>query len=92
MREAAHLRWHIENGIFRRLNLLVKSKRRLTADAHTREALLGLWFLGLNLLSLYLGWTGVGRRHPQYPTAKMTWPWFTRLVAQATAKLVSGVT
>lgn len=79
LREVAHGRWRIENGIFRRLSGLVDSKRRLTASAAVREALMGLWFLGLNLLGSFLGWTGMGRRHPAYPTVKVTWSWITRL-------------
>jgi hypothetical protein len=42
LREVAHARWWIENGVFRRLSGLVDSKRRLTANAHVREALMGL--------------------------------------------------
>jgi hypothetical protein len=46
LREVAHARWWIENGVFRRLSGLVDSKRRPTANAHVREALMGLWFWG----------------------------------------------
>lgn len=86
LREVAHRRWKIENNVFRRLSALVDSKRDLTNDAHVREALLGLWFLGFNLLAAFLSWTGWERRHPDYPTAKMTWSWLTRLVARETWK------
>ena len=72
-------RWWIENGVFRRLSGLVDSKRRLTGNSHVREALMGLWLLGLNILSAVLGWTGLSKRHPQYDTAKVTWKWIARL-------------
>jgi len=51
MREIGHLRWRIENGTFKRLSALVDSKRRITKNPNTREALLGLWFVGLNLMA-----------------------------------------
>lgn len=91
LREVAHSRWRIENGIFRRLSGLVDSKRRLTADAHVREALMGLWFLGLNLMGIVLAWTGLERRHPAFPTVKATWKWIARLWVRSTA-LAAGVT
>lgn len=76
MREAAHLRWHIENKTFRLLNHLVESKQRVTKDEHTREALLGLWFIGLNLLGLVLACTRRSSLPEVYRRAKLTWGWF----------------
>ena len=88
MREVAHQRWQIENNVFRRLSALVDSKRRLTADAHVREALLGLWFLGFNLFGVFMAWTRIEFRHPLYRTAKVTWKWLTRSLARDTWRAV----
>jgi hypothetical protein len=84
MRELAHLRWSIENRTFRRLNHLVKSKRRLTKHSHVREALLGLWFIGLNLFGLLLASTRMGRLNPRLKPVKKTWKWFCELFKRAT--------
>ena len=79
MRVCAHLRWRIENGIFRRLSHVVDSKRRLTQDAHVREALLGLWFIGLNLLAEFLTQVKSQWLDPSWRALKKTWRWFGRL-------------
>lgn len=79
MREVAHLRWHIENRAFRRLNQLVGSKRRLTKNAHVREVLLGLWFIGLNILGLLWGWMRPEAWPNIYQTAKKTWLWLAKM-------------
>jgi len=84
MRELAHLRWNIENRTFRRLNHLVKSKRRLTKHSHVREALLGLWFIGLNLFGLLLAWIRMGRLNARLKPVKKTWKWFCELFKRAT--------
>lgn len=84
MRELAHLRWNIENRTFRRLNHLVESKRRITANPHVREALLGLWFIGLNLFGLFLAWIRMGALDPQLKPVKKTWKWFCELFKRAT--------
>lgn len=83
-REVAHLRWNIENRTFWRLSHLVKSKRRLTKDLHVREALLGLWFIGLNLFGLFLAWIRMGRLNPSFKPVKKTWKWFCELFKRAT--------
>lgn len=84
MRELGHLRWCIENRTFRRLNHLVASKRRLTQDRHVREALLGLWCIGLNLFGLFLAAIRMGRLSPALKPVKKTWRWFCRLFNRAT--------
>ena len=84
MRELAHLRWNIENRTFRRLNHLVESKRRITANPHVREALLGLWFIGLNLFGLFLAWIRMGTLDPRLKPVKKTWKWFCELFKRAT--------
>jgi IS4 transposase len=72
MRELAHLRWSIENRSFRRLNHLVRSKRHVTNNPHVREALLGLWFIGLNLFGLLLAWSRMGRLNARLKPVKKT--------------------
>ena len=84
MRELAHLRWSIENHTFRRLNHLVQSKRRVTNNPHVREAMLGLWFIGLNLFSLLLAWIRMGRLNARLRPVKKTWKWFCELFKRAT--------
>lgn len=84
LREIAHRRWHIENRTFRRLSALVDSKRRLTKDRHVREALLGLWFIGLNLLGLFWSWMRPEGMPAIYRTAKKTWKWLGRLFERET--------
>ena len=85
MREVAHLRWCIENRTFRRLNHLVESKRPLTKGAHVREALLGLWFIGLDLFGLFLVSIRMGCLNPTLKPVKKTWRWFCELFKRATA-------
>lgn len=89
MLEIVHRRWDIENLVFRRLNMLVGSKRHLTKDAHVREALLGLWFLGLNLLNVFIARTGIGHRNPHYPTMRQTWKAICRSIY---VTVISGCT
>lgn len=54
LREVAHGRWHIENGVFKRLNALVESKHNASHSPKVQEILLRLWMLGLTLLGAYL--------------------------------------
>lgn len=84
MREVAHIRWHIENRTFRQLNHLVRAKHRVTKDAHVREALLGLWFIGLNLFGIFLRWIRMGSLACSFRTVKKTWKWFCKLFNRAT--------
>lgn len=80
MRELAHRRWIIENHLFRRLNSLVKSKRRLTKDPHVREALLRIWMTAITQLGAYLVKRGVDMVKKTYRFMKVTWEWVTRLI------------
>jgi len=84
MRFVAHRRWHVENEGFRTLNQLVSSKRRLTHDAHVREALLGLWLIGLNLFVWYVAKWGRLVRSGALRTAKRTLGWFGRMFNRVT--------
>lgn len=84
MREAGHIRWHIENRTFRQLNHLVGSKRRVSRDVHVKEALLGLWFIGLNLFGIFLRWIRMGSLGSSFKSVKKTWKWFCKMFNRAT--------
>lgn len=84
MRLVAHRRWHVENNGFRILSQLVSSKRRLTHDAHVREALLGLWLIGLNLFVWYVAKWGRLVRWGALRTVKRTFKWFTKMFERLT--------
>jgi len=84
MRELAHRRWHVENEGFRTLNQLVSSKRRLTHNVVVREALLGLWLIGLNLFVWYVAKWGRLVRSGALRTVKRTLKWFGRMFNRLT--------
>jgi len=77
MRELVHLRWEIENNVFKRLNSLVRSKRVITHKARVRKALLLLWFIGLILLGYYIMQRKLSGEK-RYP--KESWKWITQLL------------
>jgi hypothetical protein len=87
MRFIAHARWGVENKGFRRLSQLVGSKRRLTNNATVREALTGLWLLGLGLFLYYQWRCGRLLRRGRYGKAKRTTRWlgerYEGLIARA---------
>jgi hypothetical protein len=84
MRFVAHRRWHVENEGFRTLNQLVASKRRLTHNAVVREALLGLWLIGLDLFVWYVAKWGRLVRSGALRTVKRTLKWFARMFERLT--------
>lgn len=77
LRELAHGRWRIENGIFKRLNALVESKRYASHSPKVQEMLLRLWMLGLTLLGAYLFHEGLSLIRQTWKTMKVTWRWVT---------------
>ena len=77
LRELAHGRWRIENGIFKRLNALVESKRYASHSPKVQEMLLRLWMLGLSLLGAYLFQRGLNLIKQSWKTMKVTWRWVT---------------
>lgn len=84
MRVLAHRRWHVENNGFRQLSQLVSSKRRLTHNVVVREALLGLWLIGLGLFCYYVWKSGRLVRCGALRTAKRTLVWFGRMFDRLT--------
>ncbi len=80
MRELAHLRWQIENNVFRRLNGLVRSKRCYTHNQHVREALLLIWFVGFSLFGYYLMDEGFKNLSLKFKGMKNTWTWATEFI------------
>lgn len=79
MRELAHLRWAIENNVFKRLNELVGSKRGFLRNARVKEAQLLLWFAGLVMLWCYLADRGFAMLRQAYGAVKATWKFVTHL-------------
>lgn len=77
LRELAHGRWKIENGVFKRLNALVQSKRYASHHPKVQEMLLRIWMLGLTLLGAYLFHRGLDLIHETWRTMKVTWRWIT---------------
>lgn len=75
LRALAHRRWHIENGVFKRLNALVRSKRSWSHSPKVREMLLRIWLLGLTLLGAYLVERGLNLIHEHWRSMKVTWRW-----------------
>lgn len=77
MREVAHRRWHIENGVFKRLNALVRSKRYACHHPKVQEMLLRIWMIGLTLLGAYLLERGLSLIAHTWGPMKVTWRWIT---------------
>jgi hypothetical protein len=75
LRELAHGRWKIENGIFKRLNSLVQSKRCASHRPKVQEMLLRLWMLGLTLLGGCLFEQGLKVMKQIWKSMKLTWRW-----------------
>ena len=73
LRELAHLRWEIENNIFKRLNFLVKSKRRSSRNVKVMEKLLRIWMIGVTILGAYLFEQGWNMLKEQWGAVKKTW-------------------
>ncbi len=87
MRELAHKRWEIENNVFKRLNGLVKSKRRNTHKARVKEAFLLIWFVGLILLGFYIMWRRLlGQNKP-----RQTWKAIARELLLSLGYLISSI-
>jgi hypothetical protein len=78
LRELAHGRWRIENGVFKRLNALVESKRYRSHSPKVQEMLLRLWMLGLTLLGAYLFQQGLDLIKQTWKAMKITWRWITQ--------------
>lgn len=77
LRELAHGRWRIENGVFKRLNALVRSKHYANHSPKVQEMLLRLWMLGLSLLGAYLFEQGLSLIRLTWKSMKITWRWIT---------------
>jgi hypothetical protein len=77
LRELAHGRWRIENGVFKRLNALVRSKHYASRSPKVEEMLLRLWMLGLTLFGVYLFEQGLNLIRESWKSMKVTWLWIT---------------
>ncbi len=89
LRELAHLRWEIENNIFKRLNHLIGSKRSWSHKPKVMEALLRIWMIGLTLLGAYLFQRGWKKFKETWQTMKSTWRAVTRLMLRSLHQLVT---
>jgi hypothetical protein len=83
LRELAHLRWEIENNVFKRLNFLVGSKRTWSGKAKVMEMFLRAWLIGLTLLGAYLFERGWNRFETTWEAMKKTWSTVTRLMIRS---------
>jgi len=90
LRELAHGRWRIENGIFKRLNALVQSKHYANHSPKVQELLLRLWMLGLTLLGAYLFERGLNTIHETWKAMKVTWGWITRQMRLSLGEFTLG--
>ncbi len=89
LRELAHLRWEIENNIFKRLNHLIGSKRAWSRNTRVMEMLLRIWMIGLTLLGAYLFEQGWKKFKETWQTMKSTWRAVTRLMTRSMHQLVT---
>lgn len=89
LRELGHGRWRIENGVFKRLNALVRSKRCASHSPKVQEMLLRLWMLGLTLLGVYLFQEGLNWIKQTWKTMKITWDWITQQMRLSLRGLVA---
>lgn len=89
LRELAHLRWEIENNIFKRLNHLIRSKRSWSRKPNVMETLLRIWMIGLTLLGAYLFERGWKKFKETWQTLKSTWKAVTRLMVRSLHQLVT---
>ena len=80
LRELAHLRWEIENNIFKRLNHLIGSKRTWSHKPKVMETLLRIWMIGLTLLGAYLFERGWKQFKETWQTMKPVWRAVTKLM------------
>lgn len=80
MREVGHMRWRIENNVFKRLNELVGSKRSWIRNARVKSVLLVLWLIGLLVFSYYLIRRGLANLRQTYGAVKQTWRFVTRVL------------
>lgn len=89
LRELAHLRWEIENNIFKRLNHLIGSKRSWSRNPKVMETLLRIWMIGLTLLGAYLFERGWKKFKETWQTMKSTWRTVTRFMVRSLHQLAT---
>lgn len=86
LRELAHLRWEIENNIFKRLNHLVGSKRVWSQKPKVMEMFLRAWMIGLTLLGAYLFEQGWNQFQQTWEAMKKTWHAVTDFMKRSLVK------
>jgi len=80
MRELAHMRWQIENNVFKRLNELVGSKRGWIRNRKLKAVLLVLWLVGLLMFGYYLVCCGLAKLRQTYGKVRQTWKFAARVL------------
>jgi hypothetical protein len=83
LRELAHLRWEIENNVFKRLNQLAGSKRKYSHKPKVMEILFRIWIIGLTLLGAYLFECGWMKFKQTWQAMKQTWRAVTTLMRRS---------
>jgi len=87
MRQLAHMRWQIENNVFKRLNELVGSKRGWIRNAQVKAVLLVLWLIGLLVFGYYLLRRGLAKLRQTYGAVKQTWRFVTRVLLSSIERM-----
>jgi len=80
MRELAHMRWQVENNVFKRLNELVGSKRGWIRNRQLKAVLLVLWLVGLLMFGYYLVCVGLAKLRQMYGKVRQTWKFAARVL------------
>jgi len=87
MRQLGHMRWQVENNVFKRLNELVGSKRGWIRNAQAKAVLLVLWLIGLLMFGYYLLRRGLAKIRQTYGAVKQTWRFVTRVLASSIERM-----
>lgn len=87
LRELAHIRWGIENNVFRQLNQLITSKGVHTHNQKVLTSLLLLWYIGFSLLNAFLFQCSITGFRQIFDRARQT---FSIKVAHMRLSLSSG--
>lgn len=91
MRQLAHLRWQIENNVFKRLNELVGSKRGWIRNAQLKAVLLVLWLVGLLVFGYYLVCRGLATLRQMYGKVRQTWRFAASVLAGSMERMAPAM-
>lgn len=91
MRQLAHLRWQIENNVFKRLNEMVGSKRGWIRNAQLKAVLLVLWLVGLLVFGYYLLCGGLAKLRQVYGKVRQTWKFAAWVLTRSMERMCPAV-